>query len=296
MSELQWTIDAYTLVLACLLVLSGSTADRFGRRRTFQVGLTMFTASSLLCSLAPGLGWLIAFRSLQAVGGSMLNPVAMSIITNVFTERKERARAIGIWGGVIGISFALGPIVGGIMIESVGWRGIFWINVPIGIAAIILSALFIPESRAPKARRPDPVGQALVIVTLASLTYGIIEAPHRGWGSPTTIALLATFVIALVALVRYEQRAPRAVDRAAAVPKHSLLRGHDRGRMRVRRVRGPALPRLALPAGRARLLGPGCRRCASCRSRSAPWSARRSRAGWWPRTELGFRCFSAVYR
>jgi EmrB/QacA subfamily drug resistance transporter len=207
-SELQWTIDAYTLGLACLLVLSGSTADRFGRRRTLQVGLAIFTVSSLLCSLAPGLGWLIAFRSLQAVGGSMLNPVAMSIITNVFTERKERARAIGIWGGVVGISFALGPIVGGVMIEWVGWRGIFWINVPIGIAAIVLSALFIPESRAPKARRPDPVGQALVIITLASLTYGIIEAPHRGWGAPTTLALLATFVIAVVALVRYEQVRP----------------------------------------------------------------------------------------
>src|ERR1700760_255134 len=118
-SGLQWTIDAYTLVLASLLVLSGSTADRFGRRRTFQIGLIVFTLSSLLCSLAPGLGWLILFRTFQAVGGSMLNPVAMSIITNIFTERKERARAIGIWGGVVGISFALGPIVGGLMIEWV---------------------------------------------------------------------------------------------------------------------------------------------------------------------------------
>jgi EmrB/QacA subfamily drug resistance transporter len=206
LSQLQWTIDAYTLVLASLLVLSGSTADRFGRRRTFQIGLVLFTASSLLCSLAPGLGWLIGFRCLQAVGGSMLNPVAMSIITNVFTERKERARAIGVWGGVIGISFALGPIVGGVMIDSVGWRGIFWVNVPVGVAALVLSALFIPESRAPKARRPDPVGQALVIVVLAALTYGVIEAPNRGWTAASTIALLATFVIALVALVGYEQR------------------------------------------------------------------------------------------
>jgi EmrB/QacA subfamily drug resistance transporter len=206
LSQLQWTIDAYTLVLASLLVLSGSTADRFGRRRTFQIGLVLFTASSLLCSLAPGLGWLIAFRCLQAVGGSMLNPVAMSIITNVFTERKERARAIGVWGGVVGISFALGPIIGGVMIDSVGWRGIFWINVPVGIAALVLSALSIPESRAPKARRPDPVGQGLVIVVLATLTYGVIEAPNRGWAAASTVALLATAVVALVALVSYEQR------------------------------------------------------------------------------------------
>ena len=103
-SGLQWTIDAYSLVLASLLMLSGSTADRVGRRRTFQAGLAVFTLGSLLCSLAPGLGWLVAFRMLQAVGGSMLNPVAMSIITNTFTEPAERARAIGVWGGVFGLS------------------------------------------------------------------------------------------------------------------------------------------------------------------------------------------------
>src|SRR3984885_6610412 len=101
-SGLQWTIDAYTLVLASLLMLSGSTADRVGRRRTFQTGLAVFTVGSLLCSLAPGLGWLVAFRMVQAVGGSMLNPVAMSIITNTFLEPSERARAIGVWGGVFG--------------------------------------------------------------------------------------------------------------------------------------------------------------------------------------------------
>src|ERR1700750_241067 len=138
-SGLQWTIDAYTLVLASLLVLSGSTADRVGRRRTFQTGLALFSVGSLLCSLAPSLGWLIAFRMVQAIGGSMLNPVAMSIITNTFTEPRERARAIGVWGGVVGISFGLGPIVGGTLIDAVDWRAIFWINVPIGLAAIVLT-------------------------------------------------------------------------------------------------------------------------------------------------------------
>jgi len=110
LSGLQWTIDAYVVVLASLLMLSGSTGDRLGRRRTFQTGLVLFTIGSLLCSVAPGLGWLVAFRMVQAVGGSMLNPVAMSIITNVFTEPRERARAIGVWGGVIGISLGLGPV------------------------------------------------------------------------------------------------------------------------------------------------------------------------------------------
>src|ERR1700729_983337 len=132
---LQWVIDAYTLVLASFLMLSGSIADRVGRRRIFQTGLVAFTLGSLLCSLAPSLGWLVAFRMLQAVGGSMLNPVAMSIITNTFTDPRERARAIGVWGGVVGISLALGPVIGGALVGSVGWRAIFWINIPVGVAA-----------------------------------------------------------------------------------------------------------------------------------------------------------------
>src|SRR3984957_17057422 len=113
---LQWTVDGYAFVLASLLMPSGATADRIGRRRVFQIGLAVFTAGSGLCSLAPGLGWLIAFRMLQAIGGSMLNPVAMSIITNTFTDKAEGARAIGIWGGAYGLSMALGPVVGGLLV------------------------------------------------------------------------------------------------------------------------------------------------------------------------------------
>src|SRR5579875_750255 len=205
-SGLQWTVAAYTLVLASLLMLSGSTADRLGRRRVFQTGLVTFTAGSLLCSLAPSLGWLIAFRMLQAVGGSMLNPVAMSIITNTFTDRGERAKAIGVWGGVVGISMALGPVVGGALVTSVGWRGIFWVNVPIGLAALVLTALFVPESRAPRARRVDPVGQVLVIVLLGALTYGIIEGPGSGWTSAKIIFFFALSVAALAGLLWYEPR------------------------------------------------------------------------------------------
>lgn len=205
-SGLQWTIDAYTLVLASLLMLAGSTADRIGRRRVFQVGLAVFTAASLLCSLAPSLGWLVAARVLQAVGGSILNPVAMSIITNTFTDARERARAIGVWGGVVGLSMAAGPVVGGLLVQLVGWRSIFWVNIPVGLLALALTALFVPESRAGHARRPDVAGQALVIVILAALTYGIIEGPGRGWGSPEILGLFALSALALAALVRVERR------------------------------------------------------------------------------------------
>ncbi|AZQ75291.1 DHA2 family efflux MFS transporter permease subunit [Streptomyces luteoverticillatus] len=205
-SGLQWTIDAYVVVLASLFMLAGSTADRFGRRRVFVTGLALFTAGSALCSLAPGLGWLIAFRAVQAVGGSMLNPVAMSIITNAFTRPAERARAIGVWGGVVGISMAAGPIIGGTLVESVGWRSIFWINVPVGLAALVMTLRYVPESRAPRPRRFDPAGQLLMIVLLASLTYGIIEGRAAGWGSPEIVGCFTLSVAALAALIVHENR------------------------------------------------------------------------------------------
>jgi EmrB/QacA subfamily drug resistance transporter len=203
-SGLQWTLDAYTLVLASLLMLSGSVADRFGRRRVLVVGLAVFSLASLLCSLAPSTGWLIAFRALQAVGGSMLNPVAMAIVTNTFTDPRERAQAVGVWGAVFGLSMALGPVLGGAAVAMVGWRSIFWINLPVGLAAIALALRFIPESRAARARRFDPLGQALVIVLLAALTFAIIE------GVAAAFAVAAAALAAL--LVHEPRRAEPLVD------------------------------------------------------------------------------------
>lgn len=201
---LQWTIDAYTLVLAALLMLAGSTADRIGRKKVFMAGLVVFSLGSLLCSLAPNLELLIAARMVQAVGGSMLNPVAMSIITNTFTDPRERARAIGVWGAVVGISMAAGPLLGGLLVESVGWRSIFWLNLPVGLLALLATLRYVPESRASKARRPDPVGQLLVIVLFGSLTYAIIEAPEAGAATSGPFAAVA--LVALLGLLRYEPR------------------------------------------------------------------------------------------
>ena len=205
-ADLQWTVDAYTLVLASFLVLAGSTADRVGRRRVFQTGLAAFGLGSLLCGLAPGIGWLIAARALQAVGGTMLNPVAMAIITDTFPEPAERARAIGVFGSMTGLSLALGPILGGILVDSLGWRSVFWVNVPIVAVAIVCAALFVPESRAPRGRRPDPVGQALVILVLGSVVGAIIESARLGWTSPVIIGLLAAAVAGVAGILGYEPR------------------------------------------------------------------------------------------
>lgn len=206
LSGLQWTMDAYTIVLASLLMLAGSVADRIGRRRTFQTGLVLFSVGSLLCGLSANTGLLIAFRAVQAIGGSMLNPVAMSIITNTFTEPRQRAGAIGVWGGVVGLSQALGPILGGVLVDSVGWRSVFTVNVPIGALAVLLVALFVPESRAAHPRRLDPVGQLAVMAALLTLTFGVIEGPRLGWASPAILGCFVVAAAAVVFLVPYERR------------------------------------------------------------------------------------------
>lgn len=205
-SQLQWVIDIYTLVLASLLLLSGAAADRFGRRGTFQLGLTVFAVASLLCSLAPNIETLIGARFLQAIGGSMMNPVAMSIITQVFTGRVERARAIGIWGGVVGISMAAGPIVGGVLIEWINWRAVFWINLPICALAILLTVIFVPRSKSLTMRDVDPVGQLLGMAFLFGLVFVLIEGPVMGWTDARTVAVAVGAVAAFVGFLAYEAR------------------------------------------------------------------------------------------
>ena len=205
-AQLQWVIDIYTLVLASLLLLAGAMADRFGRRRVFQIGLVIFAGGSLLCSLAPNIETLIGARFLQAIGGSMLNPVAMSIITQVFTGRVERARAVGVWGATVGIALAVGPIVGGVLIEFVGWRSVFWVNLPICVAAIVLTAIFVPESRSATMRDLDPVGQALAVTFLFAIVFVLIEGPEMGWTAIPTLVISAVALVAFTAFLRYEAR------------------------------------------------------------------------------------------
>jgi EmrB/QacA subfamily drug resistance transporter len=203
---LQWSLDGYTVIMASFLLLAGSLADRFGRRRTFQIGLCTFCLGSLLCSLAPSTGALVLFRMLQAIGGSMLNPVAMSIIVNTFLDPRERARAIGTWGAVFGISMAAGPLIGGLLVETIGWRSIFWVNVPVGIVAVALAARVIPESRVNEPRRFDLVAQAFVIVGLLALTAAVIDGRRVGWTSWPIAGGFVTALACSAGLVAWESR------------------------------------------------------------------------------------------
>ena len=203
-SQSQWVIDIYALVLASLLLLSGAAGDRFGRRRVFQIGLTMFAIGSLLCGLAPDIHVLIAARFLEGIGGSMLNPVALSIISQVFVGRAERARVFGVWGAVMGVAMALGPMVGGALIELGDWRAVFWVNLPICAAAIVLTAVFVPESRSATMRNLDPVGQSLAVIFLFALVFVLIEGPEMGRAASDSLVISAIAVLALAAFLRYE--------------------------------------------------------------------------------------------
>lgn len=205
-SQLQWVVDVYTLVLASLLILAGATGDRFGRRRVFQIGLTVFAVGSVLCSLAPTIDTLIAARFVQGIGGSMMNPVALSLISQVFVGRVERARALGVWGAVVGISMALGPTVGGLLIEYVSWRAVFWINLPICVLAITLTAIFVPESKSATMRSIDPIGQMLAVTFLFGVVFTLIEGPGLGWTSPLVLVVAGVAAVAFVGFLVYESR------------------------------------------------------------------------------------------
>jgi MFS family permease len=195
---LQWTIAAYSITTASLMLTSGAIGDRFGRRSVLQAGLAVFTVASAGCSIAPDVGWLIAFRALQGAGGSALTPMSMGIIAATFTDPAARTRAIGLWSGMFGAGMVAGPAAGGALAAAWGWRSLFWITILPGLIAIVAAGLAIPDSRAARPGRIDAPGQALVIVFLACLVYGIIEGPSTGWGSPPVLAMFGASAAAVV--------------------------------------------------------------------------------------------------
>lgn len=207
LSDLQWVVDAYTLPFAALLLTAGTLGDRYGRKRVFLVGLVGFTLGSAICGFAPNLEWLIGGRVLQGAGGAALSPGSLSLLAAAFPDNRERTQAIGIWAGISGLALAAGPLIGGTLIQVASWPAIFFVNLPIGVVALISGWRILAESRNPNARRIDLPGQVLVIAGLAALTYALIEGESQGWTSPLILSLFAGAAVFLVAFLIVEARA-----------------------------------------------------------------------------------------
>jgi len=204
-SDVQWTLDAYALTLAALLLTSGSLADRYGRKLLFSIGLTIFTLGSLLCGLAVDPLMLILSRSGQGIGGAMMFATSLALLGNSFRGR-ERGVAFGVWGAVVGVSTALGPVLGGVITTDWDWRGIFLVNVPVGAFALAVTAWRVAESRSPHAAPPDWPGFALLTAGLIGFVYGLIRAGESSWSDTGVIACLAAGVVLLAAFLVVEGR------------------------------------------------------------------------------------------
>jgi EmrB/QacA subfamily drug resistance transporter len=207
-SELQWVVDAYSLMLAALLLTAGSLADLLGRRNVFATGLVLFTLASLACGLAPDAVTLDLFRGAQGIGGAVMFATSLALLAQEFHGR-ERGTAFGLWGATIGGAVAIGPLVGGVLTEGLGWEWIFFVNIPIGIGAVALTLLRVPESRDPDARGVDWAGVATFSSALFLLVYALIRGNDEGWGSPLIVGLLAGAVLLLVAFFVAEVRQER---------------------------------------------------------------------------------------
>jgi len=205
-SELQWVVDAYTVVFAGLLLLAGTLGDRFGRRRSLTFGLGMFAVASAAAAFAGGVGQLVAARAVMGGAAAFIMPATLSILTNVFTDARERALAIGIWSGVVGVGVVLGPIAGGFLLDHFWWGSVFIVNVPIAVAAIVAGRLLVPESKDSDAQRVDWFGAMLSVVGLVALVSAIIEGPSKGWTSPLVLTLFGLAVVTLTVFAVWESR------------------------------------------------------------------------------------------
>ena len=205
-SQLQWMVDGYILVFAGLLLTAGSLGDRFGRYRFLALGLFIFGVGSALSAFAPSANALIATRALMGIGGAFIMPATLSIITNVFTDPKERGKAIGVWAGVSALGIGLGPITGGFLLEHFWWGSIFIVNVPIVIVGLVLGFMLVPESRDPAHSALDPVGAVLSIVSLGTILWAVIEAPSHGWGAPEIVGAFAIGFAVLAVFFVWELR------------------------------------------------------------------------------------------
>src|SRR3954453_13409957 len=203
---LEWTVNAYTLTYSVLLLTGAALGDRFGRRRMFVIGLAIFTAASAAAALAPGTDTLIAARAVQGVGAAVVTPLTLTLLSEAFPPER-RGLALGAWSGISGLGVALGPLVGGAVVEGISWHWIFWLNVPVGLALIPLAARMLTESHGPNSRLDLP-GLALAGIGLLGLTFGIVRADSLGWTSSTVLASVGAGVVLVAAFLAWEARAP----------------------------------------------------------------------------------------
>ncbi len=211
MAGLQWVVDAYALFLSAFMLSAGPLGDRYGRKRSWLAGVLLFTAGSALCGLADNLTALLIGRAVQGVAGALLVPGALSLLTQAFPDPKERAQAIGIWASCNAISLIVGPMLGGVLVAHFNWQSIFLINLPVGALAIALGAWSITESAHPEHAAFDPAGQALSVLWLGALTYGLIAAGEHGWAAPEATVALAIAAAGLLAFLWVEHRAARPI-------------------------------------------------------------------------------------
>jgi MFS transporter, DHA2 family, methylenomycin A resistance protein len=203
-NALQWVVDSYNLVYASLLLTGGALGDLYGRTRIFIYGIALIVIGSVICAVAPNVAILIAGRVTTGIGAALELPTSLAIITVTYADAKERGRAIGVWASCNGLAIAVGPTIGGLLVDVAGWRSIFVMAVPVTALALLLAVKAVPESKNPEGRRLDPVGQALAIAALAALSFVMIEGPHWGWTSPVIVALAVLCVVAFVLFLRVE--------------------------------------------------------------------------------------------
>ncbi|MFF1913835.1 MFS transporter [Streptomyces sp. NPDC058239] len=228
-SALQWIVDGYSTVFAALVLLGGGLADRFGHRRVFLAGLGLFTTASVACGLATTSGLLIGGRLAQGAGAALLVPASLALLQATFPDRAVRARAIAVWGAVASVAFGAGPAVGGLLVSGSDWRSVFWLNLPFGALAVLLTLRHIPSAAPrPRTRKTDPVGQTLAVIGLVGVAGGLNEAGSHGWTSPLVLSVLGVGTAALAAFALMERtlesRSARGRTRRDPLLRPSMFR------------------------------------------------------------------------